>query len=193
MAIRRCAVRRSSRMRPARVQIQWLGFLGSMGAEFIDYVLTDRIATPPDAQVNFTERFLYLEIAIARATPDARSRRGPSHARRKRTSAGRFRLLLLQQRVQDSSRAYSTSGCGCSHAIPESVLWLTTGNPAVRANLRLEAARRGIDRVATRVRPDRSASRTPRAARAGGPVPRHDALQRRHDRERRAVDGCCPC
>ena len=48
-------------LRPAPIQVHWLGYLGTMGADFIDYVITDRIATPPAEQANFAERFLYLD------------------------------------------------------------------------------------------------------------------------------------
>jgi len=34
--------------RPARVQIGWLGFPGTTGADFIDYLIGDAVVTPPD-------------------------------------------------------------------------------------------------------------------------------------------------
>jgi len=47
-------------LRPAPVQLAWLGFPGSYGASFIDYVLTDRIVTPPSFQRWFDEALCCL-------------------------------------------------------------------------------------------------------------------------------------
>jgi len=47
-------------LRPAAVRISWLGYLGTLGADWYDHVLTDRFACPPELQRWFTERFLYL-------------------------------------------------------------------------------------------------------------------------------------
>ena len=35
-------------LHPAPIQISFLGMLGSMGADFIDYLITDRTVTPPE-------------------------------------------------------------------------------------------------------------------------------------------------
>ena len=45
----------------APIQMHWLGFLGTQGAEWFDYIITDRFAAPPAMQPYFTERFLYLD------------------------------------------------------------------------------------------------------------------------------------
>ncbi len=47
-------------LKPAPVQISYIGFIGSMGADFIDYVICDEIVTPPDQQQFYTEKFLYM-------------------------------------------------------------------------------------------------------------------------------------
>ena len=52
-------------LRPAPVQINWLGYLGTLGAPWYDYVITDRFATPDDQQAFFTERFLAMPHCCA--------------------------------------------------------------------------------------------------------------------------------
>jgi predicted O-linked N-acetylglucosamine transferase (SPINDLY family) len=47
-------------LRPAPIQISWLGYLGTLGAAWYDYVITDRFATPDHQQAFFTERFLAM-------------------------------------------------------------------------------------------------------------------------------------
>lgn len=47
-------------LRPAPVQVSYLGYPGTMGAEFIDYILVDQFITPPHQQNHYSERFVYL-------------------------------------------------------------------------------------------------------------------------------------
>ena len=46
--------------RPAPVQVTYLGFPGTSGADFFDYVLTDRIVTPLSHEQFYSEKFVYL-------------------------------------------------------------------------------------------------------------------------------------
>ncbi len=68
--------------RAAPVQVSWLGYLGTLGAPWYDYVITDRFATPEDQQGFFTERFLYhAALPTARATGKREvAREAPSRA-----------------------------------------------------------------------------------------------------------------
>jgi predicted O-linked N-acetylglucosamine transferase (SPINDLY family) len=47
-------------LRAAPVQVNYLGFAGSMGAPFIDYIIADRIVIPEAQQVFYTEKVAYL-------------------------------------------------------------------------------------------------------------------------------------
>jgi protein O-GlcNAc transferase len=47
-------------LRPAPVNVAYLGFPGTSGADFIDYLITDRIVTPPRHQRYYSEKFVYL-------------------------------------------------------------------------------------------------------------------------------------
>ena len=74
-------------------------------------------------------------------------------------------------------------------AVPQSVLWLLTkvdGDPAV-ANLRREAAGARRRRRAAGVRPASPQRRLPGALSPRRSVPRHVAVQRAHDGQRRAM------
>ena len=46
--------------RPAPVQVNFLGYPGSMGADFIDYILADAFVAPMHLQPSFTERIVHL-------------------------------------------------------------------------------------------------------------------------------------
>src|SRR5262249_43146578 len=46
--------------RCAPIQINYLGYAGTMGARYIEYVVADKIVLPPDRQEDFTEKAVYL-------------------------------------------------------------------------------------------------------------------------------------
>ena len=46
--------------RPAPVQAVYLGFAGTMGANFFDYLIADRTVIPPSLQMHYAEKIVYL-------------------------------------------------------------------------------------------------------------------------------------
>jgi predicted O-linked N-acetylglucosamine transferase (SPINDLY family) len=130
--------------RPAPVQMSWLGYLGTLGAPWCDYILTDRFVSPPETQPHFSERFAYLphcycpsdtRRAIDARTP-ARSECGlPGDAFVFCGFSAGYKILpgvfaawmrLLAQ-------------------VDGSVLWLVANDRASQANLLREAAAAGVD------------------------------------------------
>src|SRR5207253_2698871 len=47
-------------MRPAPIQVNWLGYAGTMGAPFIDYLIGDAALTPPEHAAHYRERLVRL-------------------------------------------------------------------------------------------------------------------------------------
>jgi protein O-GlcNAc transferase len=48
-------------LRPAPVQITYLGFAGTSGARgVVDYIITDQFITPPESQPYYSEQLLSL-------------------------------------------------------------------------------------------------------------------------------------
>jgi predicted O-linked N-acetylglucosamine transferase (SPINDLY family) len=65
--------------RPARVQMQWLGYPGTMGAAWIDYAVVDNVVAAPGAEAHFTEKLIrlpycYLPDDPRRPLPQKRAR-----------------------------------------------------------------------------------------------------------------------
>ena len=131
-------------LRPAPVQLSWLGYLGTLGAPWYDYVITDRFVTPPAAQEYFSERFAYL--------PDCYC---PSDTKRPVAAAApaRAACVLPEQGLvfccfNNSYKilpAVFDVWMRLLGAAPGSVLWLAQGSATAVANLRREAAARGVD------------------------------------------------
>jgi protein O-GlcNAc transferase len=131
-------------LRPAPVQVSWLGYLGTLGAPWYDYVLTDRFATPPAQQAFFTERLLYL--------PDCYC---PSDTRRPVASGVGDRgacglpaegvVFCCFNNCYKILPAVFDVWMRLLTAVPGSVLWLSPGHALACANLRREASARGVD------------------------------------------------
>ena len=47
-------------LRPAPIQATWLGYPGTTGASFIDYLIADPVIAPPEDQAHFAERLCLL-------------------------------------------------------------------------------------------------------------------------------------
>ncbi len=47
-------------LRPAPLQINYLGYPGTLGADYMDYIITDPVITPPHLAQFITEQCLYL-------------------------------------------------------------------------------------------------------------------------------------
>ncbi len=91
--------------RPAPVQVNYLGFPGTLGAPYIDYIVADRIVIPPDERGCFTERG-----HAARVLPGQQPRRAGPAPRRRATrgpAGGRLRVLLLSTTPTDRAGAFA--------------------------------------------------------------------------------------
>ncbi len=129
--------------RPAPVQMHWLGFPATTGAQFIQYFVGDPTTLPVAAEEHFTEKVLRLpqtyqindrQKKIADAKP--RSAYGlPEKA---------FVLASFNQTYKITPEMFDL-WCGLLREWPEAVLWLYESNPYAPDHLRLEAQARGVD------------------------------------------------
>jgi len=82
-------------LRPAPVQVNYLGFPGTMGALYMDYLIADEIVIPKDERRHYSRRSSTSPKAISPTTES-----GPSASASLRVqnwnSPERFRVLLLQ-------------------------------------------------------------------------------------------------
>jgi len=47
-------------LRPAPVQAMWLGYPGTSGANFMDYIITDRVTSPYELRSQYSEKLAYM-------------------------------------------------------------------------------------------------------------------------------------
>ena len=49
-------------LRPAPLQVMWLGYPGSSGAPFMDYIVTDAVTSPMELAYAYTEKLAYVRL-----------------------------------------------------------------------------------------------------------------------------------
>ncbi len=129
--------------RPARVQVTYLGFPGTTGAGFFDYIITDKILTPPVMAKFFSEKFLYM--------PGCYQIYSAPHYQKLKVSRADYNLprkgvifSSLNQTVKIDEELFK-SFMRIIKAVPGSVLWLHGSNALAIQNLRASAVTENID------------------------------------------------
>lgn len=127
--------------RAAPVQVNFLGFAGTMPAPWIDYMIVDPVVAPPAARAGFGEALVTLPHCYQPngrddpMTPTSRAAAGLPEA-------GMVFVCLNQ--VHKITPPVFTAWMRILAAVPDSVLWLWCDLPATRDNLRAHAAAAGI-------------------------------------------------
>jgi predicted O-linked N-acetylglucosamine transferase (SPINDLY family) len=129
--------------RPAPLQISWLGFPGSTGAPYIDYLVGDPVLTPLADAAHFSEQIAQLPLCYQ---PNDAHRARPRAALRSEWGVADDALLLcgFHQSYKISEEVFDV-WCSLLEQRPQAVLWLLQWNTNVSATLRAAARRRGID------------------------------------------------
>jgi predicted O-linked N-acetylglucosamine transferase (SPINDLY family) len=129
-------------LRPAPIQINAIGFPGTLGAPWYDYILGDAFVTPPDQEPHFAERFMLLPHCYlpgdGKRTIDA----APTRAQCGLPDAG-FVFCCFNASYKILPDVFAIWMLLLAE-VPGSVLWLLETNAQATANLRREARGRGI-------------------------------------------------
>ncbi len=129
--------------RPAPLQASWLGFPGTLGADWIDYAIVDSILAPPGSEAQFTESLLRLPHCYQ---PNDRQRAiGDTPGRAEAGLPEHALVLACFCQAAKITPAVFAAWMRALAALPDAVLWLLQPLPAAAANLQREAAARGID------------------------------------------------
>ena len=129
--------------RLAPVQIAYLGYPGSLGADFIDYAIADPVVVPEAERAHYSENLLLLPASY-QPNDDARAiaAQGPSRAECGLPDAGLV-LCCFNQTYKITPREFDI-WMRLLARVDGSVLWLLRSNPWAEQNLRREAEARGI-------------------------------------------------
>jgi predicted O-linked N-acetylglucosamine transferase (SPINDLY family) len=130
-------------MRVAPIQISYLGYSGTMGVNYIDYLLADEFLIPKTSQQYYSEKMIYLPDCYL---VNDNTRKISNH------KFCRQELGLPETGFVfccfNNEYKYTPTTFSCwmriLNQVKDSVLWLAEGNPFVAENLRQAAIQQGI-------------------------------------------------
>ncbi len=130
--------------RPAPIQVNYLGYPGSMGADFIDYIIADPFVIPEEEQTYYREKIAYLPDSyqvndrlrpIQDEIPSRESCGLPEEG---------FVFCSFNNNYKITPEVFDV-WMDLLRETPDSVIWLLESNQWANENLKKEAASRGID------------------------------------------------
>jgi predicted O-linked N-acetylglucosamine transferase (SPINDLY family) len=131
-------------LRPAPVQVSFLGYPGTMGADFMDYIIADRVVLRPDEAEYYSEKPIYLPDCYQindntqpiAATGMTRAAQGLPE------NAFVYCCFNGSQKIDPAS---FTLWMRIVRQVPDSVLWLLGHSERMMSNLRRAAQGQGVD------------------------------------------------
>ena len=131
-------------LRAAPIQVNYLGYPGTMGAPYMDYLVGDRNVIPQAQRAHYAEKIIYLPDSFipfdsSYAIADRR------FTREELGLPGEGLVFCCFNNTYKITPTIFDSWMRILTRIEKSVLWLSQANPTAARNLRTEAARRGVD------------------------------------------------
>jgi predicted O-linked N-acetylglucosamine transferase (SPINDLY family) len=131
-------------MRSAPVQVNYLGYPGTMGVEFIDYMIADDFVVPVANRQSYAEKIVYLPHTFQ--ANDSKRPIAPHIGSRQ--DAGlpddAFVFCSFNNTYKVTPIIFDV-WMNVLSQIDGSVLWLTIDNPTAQSNLQKVAASKGVD------------------------------------------------
>jgi predicted O-linked N-acetylglucosamine transferase (SPINDLY family) len=128
----------------APLQVNYLGYPGTMGAPYIDYIIADPVLIPPPYQIFYSEKVVYLPGSYQ--VND--SSRKISDKVMQRSDAGlpedAFVFCCFNNPYKITPEVFDI-WMSLLKKVEGSVIWLLQANSSVVQNLGKEAEKRGID------------------------------------------------
>ncbi len=110
-------------LRPAPIQVYWLGSPGSTGAPWIDYVIADAIVIPPELESSFSENVIRMPNCYL--PTDNRKPFGETRARADYGLSNDGIVFCSFNRAYKFTRDVFTVWMQLLKDVPDSVLWLS--------------------------------------------------------------------
>ncbi len=130
--------------RAAPLQVSYMGFPGTMGADFIDYLIADPVVVPYDNVSSFSEKIVWMPDTYWVASQERAIE--PTVVSRKELALpeSSFVFCCFNQTYKIRPEVFE-SWMRILQRVNGSVLWLLKDEAVAANNLRSEARRRGVD------------------------------------------------
>ncbi len=131
-------------LRAAPIQVNYLGYPGTMGADYIDYVIADPTVIPPWLSDHYTEKIIHLPHSFL---PNDSTRQIADLVQTRDQvglPADAFVFCCFNNSYKITPGVFDT-WMKILARVENGVLWLSEHHPTAMSNLRREASHRGID------------------------------------------------
>jgi predicted O-linked N-acetylglucosamine transferase (SPINDLY family) len=130
--------------RAAPIQVNWLGYPGTMGADYIDYIMADKTLIPLDSQACYSEKVVYLSNSYQ--VNDRRRLISDRQFTKQELGLPEngFVFCCFNNNYKITPTIFD-SWMRILSLVHGSILWLLADNPIAKENLIKEADARGID------------------------------------------------
>lgn len=130
--------------RPAPVQVSYLGFSGTTGHRFHDYIIIDPVTCPPEMQPYYSETFAWLPQTLFNADHGSAYPERVSNRGRWELPADAFVFCAFNNTTKMTPQLFHI-WMEILRAVPASVLWIRKIHPTADQRMKKEAAAQGID------------------------------------------------
>ena len=130
--------------RAAPIQVNYLGYPGTMGADYMDYLIADKTLIPEQSQQHYTEKIVYLPNSYQ--VNDTKRQISDQVFTRKELGLPEsgFVFCCFNNNYKITPDTFD-GWMRILQQVSDSVLWLLEDNPTAADNLRREAQQRGVN------------------------------------------------
>ena len=130
--------------RAAPIQVSYLGYPGTLGAGYIDYLIADKTIIPVQSQQHYSEKIVYLPHSYQ--VNDRKRDIAPILFTKEELGLPQesFVFCCFNNNYKITPDVFD-SWCRILKVVKNSVLWLLEDNPMAASNLRKEAQLRGVE------------------------------------------------
>ena len=120
-------------LRPARVQVNWLAYPGTLGAPWCDYLIADRFVIAPEQRAHYSEKIAFLPRCY-QPSDTTRMLDDPSPRKQYGLPEGAVVFACFNHAWKYTLRSFAR-WMKILKAAPDSVLWLLAGPPGSGAEV----------------------------------------------------------
>lgn len=131
-------------LRAAPIQVSYLGYPGTMGADYMDYLIADPVLIPTSSRAHYREKIVYLPNSY-QVNDDKREIAAQAPTRAEAGLPATSVVFCCFNNSYKITPATFDGWMRILQQVDSSVLWLLDDNPAATRNLQREATARGID------------------------------------------------
>jgi len=129
--------------RPAPIQITYLGFPGSTGADFFDYTIADKILVPEIMSMFYSEKIIYMPDCYQINSPRIVSSKKFTKKSQK-LPANKFVFVSFNSPIKINSITFK-AWMKILRNVPDSILWLHNHNKYLKPILKRQAKKERIN------------------------------------------------